>query len=156
MRTIKVSLTTLRDAIARAHAVSDDWQAECCEIALIPAVAKRYAELNAPRLPAVAVIRHDGRHCIGMTPDDNRAVADWAEFTGYTLGYGLEVARWNSVRSDYYSHSPSTCWNGMSRETVSQFVHDLRMVAIGYDHPEHWRTIERAGIRVTGFSLRFH
>ena len=147
MRTIKVSIARLRAAIERAEQVSDDWQAQCCEIALIPQIARRYAELN-DRFPAVAVKRHEGKPHKGMTRDDNLAVPDWSVYAGYVLNYGIDNYRWNSVSTDHYGHSPSTCWSGMGRETVSQFIHDLRMLALGYSHTEILRSIERAKIQV--------
>ena len=150
MRTIRVSLKTIRAAIARAQTVSDDWQAQLCEIALIPAVAKRWKELNS-RLPGLAITRHDGAPHIGMTPYDNRAVTDWTVYAGYVLIYFPESGKgWNSVRDNYYCHSPSSAWNGIRRETVSQFLEDLRMVALGYTNPEIMRSLERAKIVVTG------
>jgi hypothetical protein len=152
MRTVTVSLRALQRALKAAKSSSDDWQAECCEIALIPAVAKRWAELNADRFQNVHLDRYEGKPHIGMLPDGNRAVADWSEYAGYVLHYSADPSisnwGWNSVRQEYYGHSPSTAWDGMRRETISQFIHDLRMVALGYDHPEINRSIDRAKIRV--------
>ena len=156
MQRIKISIRTIKAAIARANAMFDDWQAECCEIAMIPAIAKRYAELNRDRFQhGVAVICHPGKCHKGMTRDDNLAVKDWTEYAGYVLHYAPNGAylgpwSWNAVKPDYYCHSPSTTWDGMRRETVSQFIHDLRMLALGYDHPETRRSIERAHLTVTG------
>jgi hypothetical protein len=154
MRTIAVSLKTIRAAIARAEKLSSDWQAQCCEIALIPAIAKRWAELNTNHFQNVHLDRHEGEPHLDYTPEQNHAVKDWSAFAGYVLRYSSDPSisnwGWNSVRSDCYGHSPCTAWDGMRRETVSQFLHDLRMLGLGYRHPELMKSLERAKIRVTG------
>lgn len=148
MRTIKIKLSAIQEAIEAAHAVSDDWQAECLEILRIPAIAKRWRELN-PRFPAVEIRRHDGAPHKGFQPDDNRAIGErnrWSEYAGYVFTYGLEGCGWNSVKDDYYGHSPSSAWNGCGRETICRFAEALRMFALGYDHDELRRSLKNAGI----------
>jgi hypothetical protein len=155
MRTIEVSLESIRLAMERAHDRSDDWQAELCEIALIPVIAKRWQELN-PNFQGLHLERVPGLPHILKTPDDNRAIGDakrWAEYAGYVLvlfGEGENRYTWNAVRPDWYGHSPSTAWNGMRRETVSQFIETLRMVACGNEHDEYTKNLARAGIMLAG------
>ncbi len=153
MKTLTISLKTIRAALARAAAVSDDWQAECCEIAMIPAVARRLAELNTRHFPRLTMTRHEGKPHQNMRPEDNLAVKDWTVYAGYVLLYNASppgpFMGWNAVRADYYSHSPGTAWNGLRREAISEFIHDLRMIAHGHDHPESRATLDRAGIRLT-------
>ena len=154
MRTIRLSIQTINRAIAKAQTQSDDWQAECCEILLIPAIAKRWRELNT-RFPGVHLVRHDGMPHRGFQPSGNQAIGErdgWAEFAGYCLRYSdtIEGYGWNSVRSNYYAHSPSCAWNGVTRETICRFVESIRAIANGHNWHEDEEMLARVKIVVTG------
>ena len=125
--TLKASY--LLPALERAHAISDDWQAECLEILLVPEVNARWVELTQAARGFVPSLEWwIGLPDKGLTRDDNEAIYQakaWTRYAGYTLRLG-EYAVWNSVREDYHSHSASTCWNGVQRETYCLFVEHLR------------------------------
>ena len=115
----------LRRALARAARVSDEWQARYLEILLIPQVYRRWRQVNCPYFgEELSIARHPGRPYIGYTREQNLAVEDWSKLTGYVLRY-TDGYGWNSVRGDYYSHSPATCWDGVRRETFHSFVESL-------------------------------
>lgn len=155
MRAIKLKLSAVLRAIQRAKSVTDDWQAECCEILMIPAIAKRWQELNARLGNGLRIERIDGLRYSFVSREDNQARCDadgWAEVAGYSLilmqlenGY---CSRWNSVQRSYYCHSASTAWDGVRRETISQFVDDLRNMAHGWDDGDKRRRLAAAGIDV--------
>jgi hypothetical protein len=148
---LTVRTDDIQRAIERARAITDDWQAECLEILLIPALAKRWQELN-PNMPNVVIRRHVGEPYKGMTPDDNRQVEDWSRFAGYVFSYGFHDAPnygWNAVGHGArkgYSHSAGSAWNGVGRETIHRWVEALRIIVSGYDHPQEREVLERAGI----------
>ena len=149
MKTIRVSRQTVARAIERANAASDDWQAELLELLLIPSLAKRWQELN-PQFPQVAIVRHSGKPHKGYTRDDNLAVKDWTPFAGYLFQYDPEQHwNWNAVRTDWYSHSASTAWNGVRRDTICSWVEDIRMLALGYDDRSYHATLARTKIVLT-------
>lgn len=152
MRTITVSLRTVRRAMREAGPITDDWQGAILEILRIPAIAKRWRELN-PRYRGLEVVRHAGlpwskgwRELPGANPD-------CTVFAGYTLVFDRfddgKVYGWNSVRSDYYAHSAGTAWDGVRRETIHRFAESLWMIALDHDHPDHRATLARAGIELT-------
>lgn len=148
MRKVSIAYSTVIGALDRAHAVSDDWQAECLELLRIPALAKRWQELH-PNMPGVRIDFHPGLPHKGMTPEDNRAVEDWSVYAGYIFVYGIEDCPgygWNSVRSDYYGHSPGTCWDGVRRETIHSWIDCLRLIVKGYDHPSYRESLEEVGV----------
>jgi hypothetical protein len=151
MRKIRVKLSSILRAIERAKTISDDWQAECCEILLIPAVAKRWQELNA-NFAGLHVKRIDGAPYAFTCREDNQARCEakrWREVAGYVLvlftGDSGDYC-WNGVRDDYYGHSASTAWDGIRRDTISSFAHDLRTLAYGHRHPDYDRALARAGV----------
>lgn len=133
MKTIKIKMKTLLRAIALAEERSNDWQAQCLEIAMIPAIADRWRELNPGFGTGLVVEFHPGnKFTVGVGfPIDCKALA------GYTLCLmkleGSPPYMWNRVRSEWYSHSASTCWNGMGRETICRFIEQLRMAALGHE-----------------------
>jgi hypothetical protein len=153
VRKIKVKLSAIRQAIKRAKLVSDDWQAECCEILSIPAIAKRWQELN-PNLRGLRIWRVAGQPYRFESREINIARCDakqWGQIAGYVLVLFSTAdgdCSWNSVRPDYYGHSASTAWDGVRRDTVSQFVLDLRMLAYGHDHAEIRNHLASAGIEL--------
>jgi hypothetical protein len=127
---LKIKASHVLKAMARGQQVSDDWQAQYIEIALLPAVNRRWQAANRDRFESLILARVPGKPHIGYTPDDNRAVIDWTQFAGYALAYGPGASRWNSVRADCYSHSPSTTWDGIRRETYHSFIYDLGACAL--------------------------
>lgn len=152
MRTITVSMRTILRAVRESRSVSDDWQGAILEILRVPAIAKRWRELN-PRYRGLELVRHAGLPMVGGWRELAGDNPDWASFAGYTLIYDRfdngRVYGWNSVRSDYYAHSASTAWNGVRRETIHRFAESLWMIALGHDHPDHRTTLTRAGIELT-------
>ncbi len=124
-----ITLKSLEKAITAAHNISDDWQAELLEVLLLPKVYHLWHKLNAEHFPDPTVTRHPGLKPTG-TRDDNLArcqAQTWRQYAGYVFSYGLHGYTWNSVRDDYYGHSPSTAWDGIRRETVCGFVEALRV-----------------------------
>lgn len=127
MKTIKINLHELGKAIHRANQTTCDWQAEMIEILLIPKIYRRWQELNKqqfnycpevtrwPGLPFIPAYRGKETKC-------------WSLVSGYI------VTQWNDFRDDYYSHSASTAWDGIRRETVHMFLEKLRHIY--YDHKE--------------------
>ena len=148
MNKIRIKASDIRRAIERGAKYSDDWQAGRLEVLRLPKIAKRWKQLN-PRFPGVKIRFHKGRPHKGYTPDDNRAVTDWSQFAGYEFNYGIEGYGWNCVRSEWYSHGPGCAWNGVGRETISQFIDSLCFIVAGYDHPEHRKRLVEAKIDLT-------
>lgn len=145
MKLVTVEMETIKAAMERARTLHDDWQAECLEIILIPSIYKRWRELN-DRFP-YELTRHPGLPYLRRTREMNEQVTDWSVFAGYVL------RGWNVVstgRDRGYSHSAGTAWDGVRRDTISQFAHDLRMLAYGHDHREMQNNLERCGISLTG------
>ncbi len=123
-----ITMFAIERAIEQAHTISDDWQAELLEILLLPKVYRIWHKLNT-RYPDATITRHPGVKVTG-TREDNLARCDaktWRICAGYTFDYGVHGYTWNSVRDDYYGHSPSTTWDGIRRETACGFVEALRM-----------------------------
>ena len=126
---LTIKLSSITKAIAHARELSDDWQAELLEILLMPKVYRLWHKLNSEHFPDPNVTRHPGLKPTG-TRDDNEArckAQTWRQYAGYVFNYGLQSYTWNSVRDDYYGHSPSTAWDGIRRETTCGFVEALRM-----------------------------
>jgi hypothetical protein len=146
-----ITLESVLEAIERAKQRTDDWQAQCLEILLLPKVARVWKRLN-PRFKNLRVERVNGLPHVGYTSDDNRAVSDWTQFSGYLLIYfdlpDGQTYGWNAVRADGYGHSAGTCWNGVGRETICRFIESLRMIALGHDHDECRRALAAAGINL--------
>jgi hypothetical protein len=96
----------------------DLYSAQRMEILLIPKIYKRWKQL--------ADIRFAGGR---PHPEMQSSIVRAANHFG--PGYVVTIwgGRWNSLRDDYYSHSPGTAWDGVRRETVSQFIEDLYMWA---------------------------
>lgn len=125
MKTITVKASDIRNAIARAQTVSDDWQAQHIEILRQPRIYKRWQELNSDRNLTLAY--HSGQKPTGDR-EANLARCEaktWAEYAGYTLDFG--GYRWNAVTDEWYGHSPACCWDGVRRETKSYFIECLRL-----------------------------
>jgi len=115
---VVVRASEVEQAIARGRAVSDDWQAGLLEIALIPAVAERFAEVNR----GAAIERHEGLPHIGMRAEDNRQVSDWSVYAGYV------VSGWNRVGDEQsgFSHGAGRAWDGVRRSCWHGFVEAIR------------------------------
>ena len=118
MRT--VTLAALRRAVKLGNERSPDWQAQCLEVAMLPAVNARWRALN-PRMTGLRIEFHPGKRNPGEDREANGAIGErkgWAEYVGYVLRYyeGSDYG-WNSVTDDWYSHSAGCCWSGISRET---------------------------------------
>ena len=131
-------------AIERAKAQDEDWQAELCEIAMLPAVEAAWRKANKGR--AVSIRRIDGIPHKGFVREANlaRGAAEaWGEVSGYVFDYGIENLSWNSVRSGYYSHSAATTWDGVRRETYHEFIEQARYAV--------YPVKVRAGFRHTAF-----
>jgi len=149
MRMLTISRATIRQAVKRAQPIIDawerkypkarDWQAECCEIAMIPAVACRLVELNRPgmygkpnpKYPTIPV-------CYGFL-----RYYDPGGLPGYIL------PGWNGEPRPGYeaSHAPGTAWNGVSRNLCGAIlVEQLRMTV--YEHEPLPEVMERAKIRL--------
>ena len=134
-RTIRLRLGDLCAAIDRAHKVSREWQAECCEIAMLPQIAKRWREANA-NLPYLQVLRVKGIPYAEVNRDKNLArgqARSWDKVAGYRLVFFKDekgqLYGWNTVADDWYAHSAGSTWNGATRETMmAQTIHDLRMI----------------------------
>lgn len=78
-------------ALDKAHSVfPQEWQAEAVEIAMIPAVR--------------TAIRKANRQPFKLRRVKNK------------FGPGYVLEGWNSLRDEYYSHNPSTTYNGIGRE----------------------------------------
>jgi hypothetical protein len=114
LRELSVSLPDIKKAIERANAdFPGDWQAEEVEIAMVPVVRKAIVEANGPNRP------------FHLRRASNKR-----------FGKGYVIEGWNSVRDDYYSHSPGTAKDGLRREFYGvRAVEDLRMWAHGFSHP---------------------
>lgn len=127
LRPITVRMTAVAKAIAKANAISSDWQAELCEIALLPNVYKRWRQINGDRY---TLARIDGLPHIHHSREQNLAIGQsetWDRYAGYVLG-----PSWNSVRPDWFSHGPSCAWNGMRRDTYSRFILDIHQTHCVY------------------------
>jgi len=126
MRNIIVKASEIARAIEKSYEVDTrSWQAECIEILLIPKVYKRWQRINKAKFGGnIEISRVDGQ---AYTNDiDGHKVDDWSAFGGYLYGYGLKGLCWNSVRETSYSHSASTAWDGIRRETYHSFAENLR------------------------------
>ena len=145
LRRIKVRASAVADAIAQGRAVSDDWQAQNLEIALLPNVAKRLADVNR----GATVTRHKGLPHKGMSRDDNAAVTDWSAFAGYVVT-GFGGVAWNRVgegRERGYCHGPSRAWDGMRRECFCAFLGALHYAynveVLGSQHASYAETLRK-------------
>lgn len=137
-RLIRVRASDVVRAITRAQAQTDDWQAECLEIALLPAINRRWRAANRDRYPDIHLQRVPGQPYRQMTREDAERICQergWLAYSGYEL-YLLagETYAWNRARADYYGHSPATAWNGMGRETYCQFIEDIRSLTYAMLH----------------------
>lgn len=136
MKLVKVKASEIKQAIERTHLLSDDWQAELIEIILIPKVYARWKEINLNKLYRdFTITRHDGLKPLGDREENLKRCNEktWESFVGYVLSWTYPVGSttpiyWNRVTKDHYGHSPSVCWDGLRRETLSSFVEDLRMM----------------------------
>lgn len=131
--TVEIKLSEIERAMKRAEGVygASNWQAKCIEIALVPKIYRKLLSLNARVDPKIT--RHAGKNPKSALPTDR-----WSEFAGYTLSlYGWA---WNSVRDDYYSHSPENTWRGMVREFDRvTFIHNLRVIGeLARRGEEYW------------------
>ena len=133
-RTITVKASQIKAAIACANKISDDWQAELIEVLLIPNVYNRWQKVNGHA--RYVVNRHDGQPHKGYKREDNLTVGElnaWDTIAGYTMQYNGLGWGWNSVRTDYYGHGPSTTWDGIRRETYHSFLESLRSAVYAID-----------------------
>jgi len=152
MQTITLTEARAQRAFTAARAISGEWQAECLELLRIPAIRRRWQQLNSIRLPfPIRIDYHPGKHSVGMTREQNLAVPDWSVYAGYVFSYGWPDRPeygWNRVRPDWFSHSPSCAWEGVRRETVHRFLEAIRYTLTGYEHESHWETLRMVGIRL--------
>lgn len=122
-----LKLSEVRDAVNRALDHDDDWQAQYCEVAMIPIVASAWQASNKNRF-AYSVKRVDGLAHIAMEREQNHKRCEekkWAEVSGYLFSYGFEEESglcWNRVCTGHYSHSASTTWDGIRRETYHDVI----------------------------------
>lgn len=158
-RLIRVRASDVVSAISSAQAKFADWQAECLEIALIPAVKRRWQAANRDRYPAIHLRRVAGQPYRGMTRAEAEQICQergWLAYSGYELHLlAGEVYAWNRARADYYGHSPATAWNGMGRETYCSFIEDIRQLVYAMlqgtadrVHPELLAHLRSFGVEV--------
>jgi hypothetical protein len=134
-RVIKVRSSDVAKAIARAKNFCPcDWQGEQIEILRITNVNKRWRGVNAALHRDLRIVRHKGlpypKHA---TRDFARDVTDWSIYSGYTLQFSATGFVWNTVREDYFAHSPAAVWNGIRRETFHSFAEHLRSAYYSLD-----------------------
>ena len=133
-RKLTVRASEIEKAIQRAeHRAPNDWQAELLEILRIPKVMRRWQKVNLDIHPEPTITFHPGKPWQrGKRPED------WTTIAGYTFNYGRVGITWNSVRDDYYGHSPSSAWDGVRRESFCSFAENLRNAYYwrgnGYNH----------------------
>ncbi len=141
LKVLTVKASQIAKAMERAEQYDRDWQAKCCEIARIPAIARRFATLNRPRFPNAHVEFHNPGKAVGLrwkdlAPESRDLVSsnrEWARVYGWTFKYGLEGVCWNSVRDDYYGHNASCAWDGIRRETqYHEFLQVLYWLVTGW------------------------
>jgi hypothetical protein len=99
----------------------NEWQACMLEILLIPEVGAHWRAMSGTDL---RLERHAGAPYRGQ-----RDVADWSTVAGYVFREG-ERLPWNCVRSEGYNHHPGTAWNGIRRETFSNWVYFLYQMTL--------------------------
>lgn len=137
-RLIRVRASDVVRAITRAQAQFDDWQAECLEIALLPAVYRRWQAANRDRYPDIHLRRVPGQPYRSRPRAEAERICQeqgWLAYAGYELHLlAGETYAWNRARADYYGHSPATAWNGMGRETFCNFIEDIRQVVYALLH----------------------
>jgi len=126
-RKITIKASQVAQAIKRARRLfGDDWQAECLEIALLPAINKRWRAVNRPFHADLTLTRHIGKTPLDIKREDYQKT-NWLTVAGYELGYGGATTSycWNRARADYWGHSPGTAWDGVRRETCHSFIYTL-------------------------------
>jgi hypothetical protein len=143
---MKVTLKQVQAAIARANRdFPRDWQAEVCEVLLIPAVYAAWQKVNIRQRGIFPVLTRE---------------TDFKGRKGYWLRYGLPRYEWKrdtrghlrKARRDpdaflnwnhaptgnesdpWYSHSPGNAMNGIGRETWCRFAEHLRYAACYSPH----------------------
>lgn len=123
-------------AVRRAAEQDSDWQAQACEVAMLPAVEAAWRALNKGRALSVTVIPglpHKGE---GFTREQNLArcaAGKWNEVSGYIFDPGLAGLVWSRVSADHYGHSAHVAWEGVCRETyhaVIEVARDLGLEAL--------------------------
>jgi len=158
---LTVKASQVKRAMDGVKDTFDDCQAQYLEVLLLPKVYRRWREANRDHHnpETLTVERVAGMPHKGYAPDDNRAVGDakgWSKFAGYLLYYHRnpdtgDTYGWNRVGTDGYSHSPSRCWDGISRETIHQFVYFIGASVAAWSRGESLNheasdVIERYGI----------
>ena len=139
----------------------DDWQAQALEVLLLPKMYRRWRELNRDHYDPemLTVERVPGLAHRGFTREDNGAIGDakdWGKFAGYVLRFYKnhetgDTYGWNAIKDNWYSHSPSCCWDGVRRDTIHQFIEMTRMIVLQWRRGESvhfsaWEPVEKAGI----------
>ena len=112
----------VRAAWNAAYPLGDHWQADLCEIMLLPGMWARM------RRRADA----DGR---------GRTFSFYA-LRRFTCGRGLPgyiLSNWNGEPRPGHecSHSPGTAWDGIRRNLYWSLAEGLRAVALGHDAPDY-------------------
>lgn len=169
MKILTISNAALRRAQKRAAPIikawsrcfpnSNEWQAECCEIAMIPAIARRLVELNRPGIygepldsrldktqPLSPEQLQDGRGPIILPP-----LYGFLRYAEASFPPGYILPGWNGEpRPDYTgAHAPGIAWNGVMRNLVgAMLVEQLRASLYGQEPlPE---VMERAKVKLSG------
>lgn len=127
----RVSMEDVRRAVEMARERDNDWQAQMCEIAMIPAVQSHWRAANRG-MPELRIERHDGIEHKGFSRELNRARCDaglWEEVSGYTLVFS-QWSCWNSKRAEHYAHSASSTWDGARRDTYHGFIELLQYASL--------------------------
>ena len=137
LRPMKVRLSALARAIARADRVCKAWE----EHGPKPRNGCYYRQWQANLIEILLLPRIWERMIRGMVLDGH-AGADryYGKPYRYTDGAlpGYIMDGWNGPPTERwrYSHSPGACWDGIRRNLYPSLAEDLRSVAFGYKPPD--------------------
>ena len=98
-----------------------EWQAESIEILRLRPLYAHWQALNWPENELTYWPGDRPPH-----PPFHEIRSGWTEVRGYVL------KGWNSVRDEYWAHSPSKAWDGIRRTTYSIFIDWIRLVTSHY------------------------
>jgi hypothetical protein len=122
-----VKESEIHEAVERANALFDEWQARAIEVILIPHVYVYWCGIQ--RSPW-RIERVPGKEYKAHTREQNLEIGErngWGEYAGYHVyrDFGEVQLPWNGIRDDWYSHSAGTAWDGLRRETICEFAYEL-------------------------------
>ena len=136
-QTDKVIVTSrqVADAVKRAGAFTDEWQAAYLEIILLEHVKPVWVAANRGR---VDLTRHAAKRAfINLSGEAIRRISSregWLEYSGYIFYCNRDVP-YNEPRPTSYTHSAYIAWAGITRETVKSFVLCIRDLYLHYSSP---------------------